>query len=175
METNRTPRYDSSDNPTGCCPRFKPEGWADQELHFEDKLFARAKTHSVAHIPVDMGAVFARTQKAIDAADAQAPDQVLVLSREISPWSAEHYFAVTKRVPELDMVRLSGDFRTRVFEGPYKDAPKWMQEFHDDLARSGKAVAQTYLFYTTCPKCAKAYGKNYVVAVGQLAQQEAVA
>ncbi|MCV3205496.1 hypothetical protein OHD62_06965 [Mesorhizobium sp. YC-39] len=24
---------------------------------------------------------------------------------------------------------------------------------------------EVYFFYTTCPKCAKAYGKNYVVGV----------
>ncbi|MGD9980573.1 MAG: hydrolase [Hyphomonadaceae bacterium] len=31
-----------------------------------------------------------------------------------------------------------------------------------------KCAERIYLFYTTCPKCAKAYGKNYVVAVAQL-------
>ncbi|MHC1707784.1 MAG: hydrolase [Bacteroidales bacterium] len=24
---------------------------------------------------------------------------------------------------------------------------------------------KTYFYYTTCPKCAKAYGKNYVVSL----------
>ncbi|MBY0563220.1 MAG: hypothetical protein K2P58_03450 [Hyphomonadaceae bacterium] len=80
MQTNRTPAYDASDSPTGCCPHFKPQAWDGQARHFEDKLFARAKTHSAGHIPLDMGAVFARTQEAIDAAHAQAPDQTLVLS-----------------------------------------------------------------------------------------------
>lgn len=47
MKTNRFPHYDSSDNPTGCCPRFKPEGWNLQELHFEDKPFVRVTTHEL--------------------------------------------------------------------------------------------------------------------------------
>lgn len=172
METNRTPTYDASDNPTGCCPRFKPDGWDGQELHFKDKLFARAKTHSVFHIPVDMGPVFARTFKAIEAGGAQQPDQAVVLSRELSPWSAEHLFAVTAPVEGLEMARLSGDYRTRVFEGPYQDAPKWMRELNAELAQRGERAEKSYLFYTTCPKCAKAYGENYVVAVAQLAPAE---
>ena len=44
METNALPKYDMSDNPTICCPRFNTEGWDEQELHFKDKLFVNAKT-----------------------------------------------------------------------------------------------------------------------------------
>lgn len=29
----------------------------------------------------------------------------------------------------------------------------------------GRSVKKAYFFYTTCPKCAKIYGKNYVVGV----------
>lgn len=32
----------------------------------------------------------------------------------------------------------------------------------------GKQVKKTYFFYTTCPKCAKFYGKNYVIAVSEI-------
>jgi hypothetical protein len=35
MHTNETPLYDQSDNTTDCCPRFNPNGWNDQKLHFE--------------------------------------------------------------------------------------------------------------------------------------------
>ncbi len=168
METNRTPIYDANDSPTGCCPRFRPQAWDGQELHFENKLFARAKTHSFFHIPLDMGRVFARTFKAIEAAHAHQPDQAIVLSRELSPWSAEHLFAVTAPVEGQKMMRLSGDYRTRVFEGRYQDAPKWMRELDAELAQRGERAEKSYLFYTTCPKCAKAYGKNYVVAVAKV-------
>ena len=46
MQTNALPTYDASDNPTGCCPWFNPEGWDACELHFEEKLFVKAKTTS---------------------------------------------------------------------------------------------------------------------------------
>lgn len=37
LHTNETPRVDLADKPTGCCPRFHPEAWDDQELHFEER------------------------------------------------------------------------------------------------------------------------------------------
>jgi hypothetical protein len=171
MDVNRTPMYDRSDNPTGCCPRFKPEGWDGQELHFADKPFVRAETRSLFHIPLDMGAVFKRTSEAIEGAHADSGDQFIVLSRELSPWAAEHLFAVPQPVAGLKTVRLSGDYETKVFEGPFSKAPEWEAEFRNELAAQGRAAKNMYLFYTTCPKCAKAYGKNYVVAVAETTRE----
>jgi hypothetical protein len=31
-----------------------------------------------------------------------------------------------------------------------------------------KKIKKMYFSYTTCPKCAKAYGKNYVVLFAQI-------
>jgi hypothetical protein len=168
VDLNALPRYWAHDNPTGCCPRFDPRGWDAQELHFRDKLFARAKTHSLFHVPVDMRRMFSKTLGAIEAAGAHSDADFIVLSRELSPWSAEHYFAVTKPVPGLEIVRLSGDFVTRVFEGPFSKLPQWAGELASGLAKEGRQVEKTFFFYTTCPRCAKQYGKNYVVAVAQV-------
>jgi len=168
MDTNRTPTYDPSDNPTGCCPRFNTEGWDGADLHFEDKRFVRAKTRSLMHIPMNMGPVFNRTFGHIMDAGANDDAQSLVLSRDLSAWSAEHLFAVTKDVPGETMVNLSGDYRTEVFEGPYREAPKWIEAFEAELDAEGLDVDETYFFYTTCPKCARTYGKNYVVAVAKV-------
>ena len=168
MDTNRLPDYDMSHNTTGCCPRFDPEGWDDQALHFEDKLFVRAKTRSVAHFPLNMGSVFKKTFEAIEDADALDEKDLIILSRDKSAWSAEHLFAVAKSVPDQEMTHLSGDFVTKVFEGPYRNVPKWCDELADEVKQHGHEIEETYFFYTTCPKCAKTYGKNYVVAVGKL-------
>ena len=32
----------------------------------------------------------------------------------------------------------------------------------------GKSLQKLYFFYTTCPKCAKKHGKNYVVLLAQV-------
>jgi hypothetical protein len=168
METNALPKYDMTDNPTECCPRFNPEGWDDQELHFQNKLFVRAKTKSVAHIPINMGSVFKKTFKAMEDADAISDENLIVMSREQSAWSADHLFAVTKEVPNQEMVQVTGDFVTKVFEGPYKKMPQWCEELNEGIRAEGKDAKETYFFYTTCPKCAKTYGKNYVVGVAQV-------
>lgn len=169
MELNKTPRYDDSDNPTGCCPRFEPEPWDEQELHFKNKLFVKATTRSLFHIPINMGRVFQKTFNAIEVAGAIDIRQFVVLTRDLSPWKSEHYFAVTKEVPGEEVIRMSGDFITRVFEGPYKEAPKWYSSMQQTLEQAGRKVEEIYFFYTTCPNCAKAYGKNYVVGFGKAA------
>lgn len=100
METNATPFNDTSVNTTGCCPRFDARGWDRQELTFRDKRFVRAHTMSVAHVPLNMGRVFARVLGHLEAHHAVDPAQSITLSRDLSPWTAEHLFAVTGDVPE---------------------------------------------------------------------------
>ncbi len=167
MEINKLPTYDMNDNPTGCCPRFHPDSWDEQDIHFQEKLFVRAVTRSIMHVPVNMGSVFAGVRKAIEDAKARDETQFIVLSREVSPWQAEHFFAVNRFVPGHEMVRLSGDYRTKVFEGSYSDMPKWQKTLESHLREHGNKLEKSYFFYTTCPKCAKAYGKNYVIGVGE--------
>jgi hypothetical protein len=105
--------------------------------------------------------------EAIVKADALAPEPVL-LSDENSLWGADVYIAVTKDVPGAKMEKISGTFLTKVFEGAYKDVPKWHKEMAQFVKSRGKEAKKTYSFYTTCPKCAKVYGKNYVVLVSEV-------
>jgi hypothetical protein len=168
MDTNALPKYDSSVNTTGCCPRFNPEGWDGAELHFRDKPFLRAETLSAMHVPLNMGKVFTRVQGHIDDAGAMDLDQFIVMSRDVSAFKGEHLFAVTKEVPEEEMTHLSGDYVTKVFEGPYRDAKGWYEELKAISATRGKSDGEVWFFYTTCPKCAKAYGKNYVVGLAEV-------
>lgn len=168
MQLNAIPTYDKTNRPTGCCARFDPTGWDDQELHFEDKLFVRAATTSLFHVPLNMGSVFGRTWGAIQRAHADEGD-VLVLSHDLSAFRAEHLFAVDRDVPGAEMVRLTGTFLTKVFEGPFAEARRWCTEMERFVAAKGKRLDTLYFFYTTCPNCAKAYGKNYVVGVARVA------
>jgi hydrolase family protein len=173
MRVNELPAYDARDKSTGCCARFDPAGWDRQELNFDAKRFVRARTRSLFHIPINMRSVFRKTFAAIEAAAARSDRDFIVLSMELSPWAAEHYFAVTKDVPGQDMVRLSGDFLTRVFEGPYRDMPQWRRDLASYAAERDKRVDRTFFFYTTCPGCARVYGKNYVVGAAQVSRASA--
>ncbi|MCB1368601.1 MAG: hypothetical protein KDK00_12605 [Rhodobacteraceae bacterium] len=168
MQTNHLPKWDQSDKPTGCCPRFKPDGWDGQALHLSDKAFVRADTRSAFHIPLNMGRVFDRVLRHLDQAGAVDTDDYIVLSRDMSPWKSEHYFAVQKPVPGEQNATLSGDFVTKVFEGPFRDAGKWHAAMSAEIRARGKEPSDIFFFYTTCPKCARIYGKNYVVGVGRV-------
>jgi hypothetical protein len=157
--------YENSE--TGCCPRFDPVPWEDKEVTFTDKLFVKDRVRSFLHIPLNFGSVMVKNMGRIAAAEAVAPEPLL-LSDENSLWGSDVYIAVGKDVPGAEMVRLSGTFLTRVFEGPYKDVRKWIAEMKTYVESRKKQMRKLYLFYTTCPKCAKFYGKNYTVLLAQI-------
>jgi hypothetical protein len=66
------------------------------------------------------------------------------------------------------MERISGTFLTKVFEGPYRDSGKWVKEMKGHVQGQGKELKDFYSFYTTCPACAKYYGKNYTVLLARI-------
>jgi len=37
-----------------------------------------------------------------------------------------------------------------------------------DARQKGKTARKYYFYFNTCPKCAKAYGHNYAVALAQV-------
>lgn len=153
--------------PTGCCDPFDPEPWQDREVAWKDKFFVKDHVVSFLHIPLNMGKKVIRNMELIEKANAKAPQQ-LMLTDEKSLWGADIYIDVSSEVPGAQMAALSGTFLTKVFEGPYQNAGKWAQEMKDYVEGKGKILKKLYFSYTTCPKCAKAYGKNYVVLFAQI-------
>ncbi|MDD5688128.1 MAG: hypothetical protein PHE88_09900 [Elusimicrobia bacterium] len=153
--------------PTGCCEPFNPEPWQDKEITWKDKVFVKDHVTSFLHIPLNMGNKIVKNLGLIDKANAKAPHQ-LMLTDEKSLWGADIYIDVNKEVPGAKMAALSGTFLTKVFEGPYQNAGKWAKEMTEQVKAKGKELKKLYFSYTTCPKCAKAYGKNYVVLFAQI-------
>ena len=152
---------------TGCCEPFNPAPWQDREITWKDKIFVKDHITSFFHIPLNMGKKVIHNVELIQKANAQAPQQ-LMLTDEKSPWGADIYIDVSKEVPGVQMTTLSGSYLTKVFEGPYNNAGKWAQEMTEYVENKGKSLKKLYFSYTTCPKCAKAYGKNYVVLFAQI-------
>jgi len=151
---------------TGCCKKFDPTPWDDKEVVWQDKLFVKDRVRSLWHIPLNFGQVVVRNLKKIEAAGVK-PEQLMPVD-ENSPWGADLYIAVDKEVAGAETVKLSGTFLTKVFEGPYKNVVRWMDEMRKHVAGKGKEAKKFYFCYTTCPRCAKAYGKNYVVIMAQV-------
>ncbi len=152
---------------TGCCQRFNPEPWQDKEITWQNKIFVKDHVISLFHIPLNMGKKIVKNMTLIEKANAKAPYQ-LMLTDEKSLWSADIYIDVSKDVSGAQMATLSGTFLTKVFEGPYKNVGLWAREMKGYVESKGKEIKKLYFSYTTCPKCAKAYGKNYVILFVQI-------
>lgn len=157
--------YEQSE--TGCCPRFNPEPWDKKEITLQNRLFVKDHVRSFFHIPLNFGKMMVKNMERIKEADALAP-QPLMLSDDKSPWGTDIYIAVSKEVPGAVMERISGTFLSRVFEGHYKDAGKWVKAMKSYVTAQGKEIKKLYFFYTTCPACAKVYGKNYTVILAEV-------
>ena len=54
------------------------------------------------------------------------------------------------------------------FEGPYKNTGQWCKQMAEWVRSKGKTIKRYFMYYTTCPKCAKQYGKNYVVILAEV-------
>ena len=154
-------------NAIECCPKFDPSLWDDRVLTWEKKLFLQDRVRSFLHIPLNFGAVMERSMAAIKAAGA-APEEMLVLSDESSLWGANVFIAISKEIPGAQTASLSGTFLAKVFEGPYRNMGKWVAEMKSFVQGRGKVLRKLYFFYTTCPKCAKKHGQNYVVILAQV-------
>lgn len=147
---------------TGCCELIDPLQWEDKTISWQDKLFVTDHITSFLHMPLNFGGKMVKNMKLIKDAGADAPG-LLVLCDEGSLWGSELFIEAGKEIPGAKMAKLSGTFLTKVFEGPYQNIGKWIEEMKVFVKGKGKEIEKMYFFYTTCPKCAKAYGKNYVV------------
>ena len=56
----------------------------------------------------------------------------------------------------------------KVFEGPFKNTNQWCQQMAEWVGSKGKTIKRYLMYYPTCPKCAKHYGKNYVVILAEV-------
>lgn len=121
------PKKKEGDKP--CCPPFSDARRAsldEKEVVWKDKPFVKESTWCFFHIPLNFAGAVKRASTKIDAAKADVPDEeIIVLGDMCSPWSTRIYFNVSKDdVPGAEMVKLSGTYLTKVFEGPFKDFNK---------------------------------------------------
>jgi hypothetical protein len=66
------------------------------------------------------------------------------------------------------MSHCRADFSSKVYEGDFKETGEWCRDFENIAKERGMKIEKWYMWYTTCPKCAKKYGKNYTVIVGKI-------
>jgi len=148
-----------------CCPKFNPGPWDGKTFEWKNKKFIKDKVLTVFYIPLNFGGVMKRVMAKIDSAKAKCVDY-MGLSDHTSKWNMDVYIAVDKEIPDAKNVTISGKFLSKVYEGDFKDTGKWCKDF--EAYAKDKKIKKQYMWYTTCPKCAKKYGKNYVVIIGEL-------
>lgn len=151
-----------------CCPPLDVSKWDGTTIEWKEKLFVKDHVTSVLHIPLNYGGVVTRVLSKIEGAGAQNDDG-LMLSDERSAWGSDLYVATSKAVPAAEIAKLSGTYLTKVFEGNFSQVGQWADDMATYAKEQGKEIAKLYFWYTTCPKCAKKYGKNYVVLFAQIA------
>jgi hypothetical protein len=157
-----TPEVDIVAPSPRCCPRLDAGFWQGRMLAWKDRPFARVRVRSLLHVPLNLGGRIRDARALIDRAGAASPLEV-VLVDDLSAWGADVYLPVSAPVPGLEMAALSGTFITKVFEGPYRDAPSWAATMRAYIAGRGRRLSKLFFGYTTCPSCARAYGANHVV------------
>jgi len=157
----------NSINESICCPEFDPIPWDDQIFEWKDKRFIKDKVCTLFYMPVNFGRVMKRIDRKITAAGATMVD-LIGLSDHTSKWNMDLYLAVDKEITGAENITMTGKYYSKVYEGPFRDTEKWCKDFESNAGAKGYAIKKCYMWYTTCPKCAKKYGKNYVVIVGQV-------
>ncbi len=151
-----------------CCPPFDPAPWDDKVIEWDNKLFVKDKVCTFFYMPLNFGGAIRRVDKKVSAAGGKMTDW-LCLSDHTSKWNMDIYISVDKEIPDAQNVVLSGRFYSKVYEGDFKETGNWCKDYDALVKSKGHSVKKMYMWYTTCPKCAKKYGKNYVVIVSELA------
>lgn len=155
-----------------CCPKFDPEPWDGKTREWKDKPFLTRTIPQLFHMPLPgvmgraIGSMWAEAEKA---GIAPNEEDFLLLAHDPSPWRSELFMAVTGMKPGADdACTLSGTFVSKAFDGPYQNIPKYIAEAEAFLKTQGRTAKKWYFYYTTCPKCAKKYGHNWIVALAEV-------
>jgi hypothetical protein len=154
-----------------CCPEFHPELWDEKINYWNNKLFLKASVPEIFHIPlpgVYAKAITKMWAKAEAAGVAPPRKDFLLLAYDPSPFKGELYMYITKEMPGEDVVSLTGTFYSKVFDGPYNKVPRYIDETNAYLTGKGKKAKKFYFNFAYCPRCAKKYGHNYIVALAEV-------
>lgn len=152
-----------------CCYPLDTSLWNETTHIWKEKLFLKDTVRQIMHIPLNMSSVINRMFKKIEEADAMPEvKDFLMLAYDPSPWKSEIHMTVTKEIASEKVVRISGTFISKVYDGPYHHVPKWIENMDKYLAAHKKKALKYYFHYAYCPKCMKKYGHNYCIAFAQI-------
>ena len=155
-----------------CCPEFRSEKWDEKTFDWKEKHFIKSSVPALFHIPLkpmlkkqitqlmEQAEVSKRTQPELE--------ETLLLFNDPHAFKSEVYLSVEDDIPSAQNTTLTGTFMTKVYDGAYRDIPKFFKKMNNFLADQGKRAKNYYVHYAYCPKCAKKYGHNYMVFFAEL-------
>ncbi len=152
-----------------CCPEFNPAAWDNQVIEWDKKRFIKSRVCTFMFMPLNFGGAMRKMNALVEKAGADIPDW-LCLSDHTSKWNMDLFLAVDREIPGAENTVLTGKYFGRVYEGPFRDTGKWTEDYKAAAKERGLEIKKWYMWYTTCPKCAKKYGKNYVVIICEIHQ-----
>jgi hypothetical protein len=127
--------------------------WDQKEIVWRDKPFYKSRYRAFLHVPINIGKKISEGMKIIEKAGLTS--EPMVLSKNDTMWGAEILIPISARTGRFGTEIVTGRFLTRLFEGHYADAKKWIKETKK-YCESRRHKAREFIFwYATCPKCAK--------------------
>ena len=124
--------FNTMDENTECCVKFDPKRWDEKEHNWENKKFIKDSMPTFFHIPFPpmiakkltkmWGMVVDNKANSADNRDS------LFLFYDPHPFKSEMYLSVNKEVPGAINDTISGNFISKVYDGPYNAVPKFMKK-----------------------------------------------
>lgn len=164
METHQTRENTEPE----CCPKFEPELWDEKILEWDNKKFIKGSICTFMYMPLNFGAVMRKLDAKIRNSGASMQKDGLCLSDHTSGWNMDIFLAVDREVEGLNNVTISGKYLCKVYEGDFRETGKWCKDYDNFAKSKNMKIEKMYMWYTTCPKCAKKYGKNFVAIIGKI-------
>lgn len=144
-----------------CCPRLDKTLWDEEMFEWKDMPFIKGKVRTLFYMPLNIGKVMEDLTSRASAAGVEFVD-MLALSDHTSLWNIDVYLAVSAPVKGAENTTISGKYHCRIFEGDYGMTGKWTSEVRSEFSAKGWKQGRMFMWYATCPKCAKKYGANTV-------------
>lgn len=155
-----------------CCPKFDSEKWDEKEFNWENKHFIKESIPTLFHIPFPpmIGKKITKMWKMAEESKAviSEKEDVLVLFTDPHAFRSEIYLSVAGNVPDIENIKISGLFISKVFDGPYNAIPKYVKQMNEYLASKEKKAKKYYVHYAYCPKCAKKFGHNHMILFAEV-------
>ena len=155
-----------------CCPKFNQEKWDEKIFNWDHKQFIKESVPTFFHIPLPplIGKRITNMMKMAEDSKKLAfnKEDVLLLFSDPSAFRSDLFLSVTDKVPKANNIDISGTFMSKVFEGAYKEVPKFIKKMDAYVKKQHKKTKNFFVHYAYCPKCARKAGHNYMVLFAEV-------